>query len=299
MTENRTPLKTTSTLVSAMHDIHIAIILLDADNQVIQMNSVASQWFGATALQGTQFNNQWLAEKHVRLKNGDQESVDSNIWFSKSPEPFCIETKQHSIWVSCQRDSIQWHGQDATALLLTDISPVMNELIQLRQQTANADIRDPLTELPNRRYALERMQQMHIHGKRYGGQFTIALIDIDHFKRINDTYGQSLGDGVIARIATILKSTLRETDFCARYGGEEYLVLMPETSMMDAVITLDRLRQQVSELKWENMTRPITVSAGVYMWQRNKSVEQLLFQTDQRLTMAKNAGRNQVCGDLT
>jgi diguanylate cyclase (GGDEF)-like protein len=73
---------------------------------------------------------------------------------------------------------------------------------------------------------------------------------------------------------------------------------MPETETQDAIMSLDRLRQQISELKWEQMQRPVTISSGVITWQENKSLEQLIFLADQRLTTAKKAGRNQVCGDL-
>jgi diguanylate cyclase (GGDEF)-like protein len=145
---------------------------------------------------------------------------------------------------------------------------------------------------------MERLEQMHHYAKRYQSPFAVAMIDIDHFKRINDTFGHNFGDQVLARLAQVIKRGFRETDLCARFGGEEFLVLMPETETNDAILSLDRLRQQVSELKWDNMQRPVTISSGVIAWQPNKSIEQLIFLADQRLSTAKKAGRNQVCGDL-
>ena len=99
-------------------------------------------------------------------------------------------------------------------------------------------------------------------------------------------------------MANVIGKSFRETDLCARFGGEEFLILMPETETGAAILSLDRLRQQISELKWTQMQRPVTISSGVVRWQMNKSVEQLIFLVDQRLGTAKKAGRNQVCGDL-
>lgn len=298
MIKNSTALTSSSTLIATMHDLNIGILMLDADHQVIQSNAMANRWFGEPKLEGVYLSDAWLSHQSIKIKDLELKPISTELLLSATSAPMCFETTQHQNWLSVQCDKSQWQGQSVTIMILTNINILIQDYIQLQQHNKDADARDNITGLHNRRHALERMQQMHNHGKRYGGQFTIALIDLDHFKRINDTYGHDFGDEVIAKVALTLKNALRETDFCARYGGEEFLVLMPETSMIDSVITLDRLRQQVSELKWENQSPTVTVSAGVHLWQRNKSLEQLLFETDQRLNMAKSAGRNQVCGDL-
>lgn len=299
MTQNSLPLTPSKTLVASMHDLHIGIIILDTDNKLIQANAAACTLFGKLPQEGTALSETWLKQQTIQINNLESQAVTMESLFSATSLVVCIETLQQKNWRSVQCEETQWQDRPVKIMIFTDINELVENYIQLKQQSKYADVRDTITGLHNRRHALEYMQQMHNRGKRYGGQFTVALIDIDHFKRINDTYGQAFGDEVIAKIAQTLKSVLRETDFCARYGGEEFLVLMPETSMMDAVVTLDRLRQQIFELKWQNRPPPITVSAGVHMWQRNKSIEQLLFETDQRLNMAKKAGRNQVCGDLS
>ncbi|MBU2865343.1 sensor domain-containing diguanylate cyclase [Reinekea forsetii] len=298
MIKNYQPQSSTSTLLNAIDDVQLGIILVDESNRIIQWNSLASQWLGVDSLHNVELSDTWLTEKSIHLKDLNAQPLTALDLFKASATPIKVESQHQSIWLSAQCDATHWQGRPAHMLVFCNINKLASSFTQLQRQTNQASLRDPITGLSNRHNALERMEDMHKHGKRYGSQFTIALIDIDNFKRINDTYGQNFGDKVIARIALTLKGALRETDFCSRYGGEEFLVLMPETAMMDAVVTLDRLRQQVSELKWEECPSPITVSAGVHTWQRNSSIEQLLFETDQRLTMAKNAGRNQVCGDL-
>ncbi|MFQ3229668.1 GGDEF domain-containing protein [Reinekea sp.] len=299
MIKNSTALTSSTTLIATMHDLNIGILILDRNNQVIQANTTAELWFGEAKLEGVYLSDSWLSQQAIKIKDLELKPITTQTLLSSASTPLCIETSQQQNWLSVQSDKTQWQGQAVTVIILANINVLINDYIQLQQHNKTADARDLVTGLHNRRHALERMQQMHNYGKRYGGAFTIGLIDIDHCKRINDTYGNDFGDEVITKVARTLKNALRETDFCARYSSEEFLVLMPETSMIDSVITLDRLRQQVSELKWDNQAPPITVSAGVHMWQRNKSLEQLLFETDQRLNMAKSAGRNQVCGDLS
>jgi len=277
-----------------------ASIIFDSNNVVLSINKQAQQWLGDITPRQTQLNDAWLTGQgmHMSDRHFRTLSIESLILNQHLDRYVGLTLPKETLWLQWQMIPTRWNDKDAHALMLTDVSDLMLDLHSLQQQAEDADTRDFATHLYNRRYAMERLEQMHHHAKRYHSPFAIAMIDIDHFKRINDTFGHGYGDEVLERLASVLRKSFRETDLCCRFGGEEFLVLMPETETAEAIFSLDRLRQQVSEMKWAQMQRPVTISSGVISWQPNKSVEQLIFLADQRLTTAKKAGRNQVCGDL-
>jgi len=277
-----------------------AVIFFDAERLIVDANEQARQWFGEILPQQTQLQDAWLGQLGLQLVDRGFHPLTLTALLNRQlPDSYVgLRLANQTRWA-------QWHvlatvhqHQPCQALVLTDVSDLMQSFHALQQHAEDADTRDFATRLYNRRYALERLEQMHLHAKRYQSPFAIAMIDIDHFKRINDTFGHSYGDEVLERLASVIHKSFRETDLCARFGGEEFLILMPETETNAAIFSLDRLRQQISELKWTQMQRPVTISSGVVRWQMNKSVEQLIFLVDQRLGTAKKAGRNQVCGDL-
>lgn len=290
----------TSAINLELFDNH-AVILLDNENTILHINELGQRWFGEPILGETKFSDTWLSMQGLHFSDRRFHSIPIAALFNRK-----LHDKYLGIALAKQTIWVQWHvkkfndGQGAThALVLTDVTDLVQDLQELQQRNSEADTRDYATKLYNRRYALERLEQLHMYAKRYDSPFTIAMIDIDHFKRVNDTYGHQCGDDVLEKLAGVIRRSFRETDFCARFGGEEFLILMPETNAKDAMMSLDRLRQQVSELKWQGLQRPITISSGVIAWQANRSIEQLIFLADQRLLTAKKAGRNQVCGDLS
>ncbi len=273
-----------------------AEIWFDSQYKITEVNALASQWLQLTTSNKITLNDKSLDSLGIHLKDRQFRTISVNrLLENLHNEPFIgLVLPKETRWV-------RWEvkrSETSSVLFLADVSDLMTDLFKLEQKAEDVNTLDILTRLYNRRYAMERLAQMHLHAKRYRSSFTLAVVDIDHFKRINDTFGHIFGDEVIQRIAGVIRNGFRETDLCARIGGEEFLILMPETESNEAVYSIDRLRQQVSELKWPQMQRPVTVSCGVVSWNSNKSIEQLLFVADQRLSTAKKAGRNQVCGDL-
>ncbi len=186
-------------------------------------------------------------------------------------------------------------------MVLQDISAEkrLQADVEAKQQLLDrARTRDALTGLHNRRYILEELDHMNAQAKRYGTRFSIALIDLDHFKSVNDTYGHEVADRVLLSLAGLIQDELRDADISARYGAEEFMILLPETGITAAVSTINRLRQRFTETRIAGIKRSLTLSAGVMEWEPGQSREQLVFKTDQRLSMAKYAGRNQVCGNI-
>ena len=154
---------------------------------------------------------------------------------------------------------------------------------------------DPLTGIFNRRAFFERAQEELKRSCRYGSDVSILMLDVDHFKHINDTYGHLVGDQVLQGVARLCQGELRVVDRLARYGGEEFVVLLPETGSERAAATAERLRELIGESQIDTDAGAVccTVSVGVTSFHRNcETLEELLERADQALYRAKNAGRN-------
>jgi diguanylate cyclase (GGDEF)-like protein len=157
---------------------------------------------------------------------------------------------------------------------------------------------DFLTGLCNRRYFLEKAEAELSRSQRYESELSILMIDVDHFKRINDTYGHKSGDVVLQKIASIFQSTLRDVDIVGRMGGEEFAVLLPETRIDEALDVAERLRVEIAEasiqVDYASIIR-FTVSIGITTKvSRNEQLDDLLLFADTALYEAKNTGRNRV-----
>lgn len=155
---------------------------------------------------------------------------------------------------------------------------------------------DDLTGVWNRRYFFEIGKNEFLRSKRYKAYFTIMMIDIDHFKKINDTYGHAAGDEVLKKITSVLKRNLRDVDILARLGGEEFAVLLPNTETQGALIVAERLRKAVesSSVMFENRELRATISIGTADEKSAASLDELLKNADSALYTAKNQGRNTI-----
>ena len=160
--------------------------------------------------------------------------------------------------------------------------------------------RDALTGLYNRRYAGERLAAEIAHAQRHGTLFGLVLFDIDHFKRVNDTFGHQAGDGVLRVVAAQVQKAIRTEDVLARYGGEEFVVLVREIEHDRVVMLAERIRRGVERLAmpWDSKTIRATVSVGVALLPEcgpQATPEALMKLADERLYRAKTGGRNRVC----
>jgi len=159
--------------------------------------------------------------------------------------------------------------------------------------------RDPLTRLPNRRTAMTQLQRELARAqRRRAGQddLCICLLDIDHFKRINDRHGHQAGDAVLRRISEALSEAMRQGDFVARFGGEEFLIIMPDTSAEGALAAAERLRAAIAGIPGDALGLPDvpTVSIGLAAHRADQRVEETLACADRALYRAKHLGRDRV-----
>ena len=163
------------------------------------------------------------------------------------------------------------------------------ELLRLAQM-------DPLTNAPNRRGFFNALNPWLALARRPGNSTALIMLDLDHFKRINDSYGHLIGDQVLKAVVEIGQSQLRDSDLIGRLGGEEFAVLLPRTSAQDAMMVADRMRQAIMalQIKAEKAVLCVTASFGVTTIRADDSMVSLIKRADDALYAAKNAGRNQV-----
>lgn len=171
-----------------------------------------------------------------------------------------------------------------------------NELVVLADTHEHAAKTDELTGLSNRRDMQNRLGAEFSRYQRSGHHFSIALIDLDLFKTINDRFGHDAGDAVLRDFSTLMKAIIRQTDVAARWGGEEFLLLLPDTSLLQALTLAERLRSEVASTRFQfrGTDLPVSISAGVCSIAKAGSIDELLKQVDVHLYNAKEAGRNRI-----
>jgi len=202
---------------------------------------------------------------------------------------YCIKQENNSEALISQMDRLseQLRATEDEATRLKD---------DLAEQRVRAQT-DPLTLLPNRYSYNERLTQEYNRWRRYRNSLTLVIGDIDFFKNINDQNGHDFGDQVLKVIAEFLLAELRESDFIARFGGEEFVILLPETGIVDATRAMNKLRQGISKLSIDNNGEDIsvTMSFGISEFDNHDTTKDVFVRADKALYRAKEKGRNRVC----
>ncbi len=158
--------------------------------------------------------------------------------------------------------------------------------------------RDPLTEIQTRAGLLTELRKQHALVVRGKQTCVLAMLDLDHFKRVNDSYGHAAGDAVLVSVVQCVKSHLRPYDQIYRYGGEEFIICMPTTTIDQASEIMERLRSSISNLHFDFDEIQVTASFGVTILRKSQSVEESISRTDKAMYEAKAKGRNCVVFDV-
>jgi diguanylate cyclase (GGDEF)-like protein len=172
---------------------------------------------------------------------------------------------------------------------------VIKQINYIYTRTKYLSITDELTGLSNRRCFDNTFEKEFLRAARYKNKLTLVMYDIDHFKNINDTYGHPCGDFILKEISNAALQTFRKTDTVFRFGGEEFVVILPETDINQAQIPLERFRKTVATLglNYQNQPINVTVSIGACQFSEDISTkEEFLQKVDDALYEAKNSGRN-------
>lgn len=168
---------------------------------------------------------------------------------------------------------------------------------QLAQITDLATI-DELTGLYNRRALFSRLVEEHSRVERYKENFSLMIIDIDDFKNVNDTYGHQVGDAILKNLASFLKGNLRTSDFVSRFGGEEFIAILPSTDMTKAKRVAEKLRHMLGKKVFEDkkgeVKIKITVSVGISQCTPGDNIDSLIKRADDALYLAKDNGKNAI-----
>lgn len=181
--------------------------------------------------------------------------------------------------------------------LLAYLSSLYYRLVsQAEKRLTHLATTDPLTGLHNRRSMADLATYEIVQRKRHGEPLSVVLADIDHFKQINDRHGHEVGDEVLVAISLALQEAVREQDSIARWGGEEFLILMPQASLEQARMVAERLREQVSQMRFEAHGQPfkVTLTLGVSGHRMDEALDQVINRADTALYQGKRDGRDQV-----
>lgn len=185
------------------------------------------------------------------------------------------------------------------AMLEHSRSTAQNNLALLAKQLHKASQTDDLTGLPNRRALKETLDNEAVRAQRSGGDFVVILCDIDHFKAINDDCGHAIGDEALRHMAQCFIQKIRKYDTIARWGGEEFMLVMPDADKTSGLAAAERIRAAVEQAPLHASNGKIvamTISCGVASWREHSELNQLFRAADDRLYQAKTSGRNQVVG---
>jgi diguanylate cyclase (GGDEF)-like protein len=179
------------------------------------------------------------------------------------------------------------------------VTGIFNEIVvrlgQNQKELEQQAVTDGLTNLANRKQIMKTLNTTLENYRRYGTEFSLLMIDVDHFKMVNDTYGHLVGDSVLAQMALIFNRVLRTLDIAGRYGGEEFLIIMGKTDVRNAMVAAERIRQAVEQylFVYQDAELHLTISTGVTGIMKKEDTENsLIGRADTALSRAKSGGRN-------
>jgi len=204
-----------------------------------------------------------------------------------------LHTDGHYKWIHSIGDCA--FSEDGTPIHMTGFVWDISEHKSVEEHLRELTITDALTGLYNRRHLANILEQELRYGKRFGTEVSVISIDIDHFKNINDNFGHEMGDRFLKTMAKLMKQTFRDVDFLFRWGGEEFISVLPNVGVKEARIAAERLRQAFANINIDGAQT--TLSGGVASSKQispDASSEELLEASDQALYQAKNTGRNRI-----
>jgi diguanylate cyclase (GGDEF)-like protein len=184
---------------------------------------------------------------------------------------------------------VTFNNEEMVLVIVDDNTELMEANLKLKDMA----ITDGLTKLYNHKHSYYKLEEEITRATRYGNKLSIIMLDIDHFKAINDAYGHQIGDKTLVAISQTLKNNLREIDYAGRYGGEEFIVILPQTGLDNAYVTAERIRRAIESTRFEKGKIKITISGGVVEF-KEESALILIGKADELLFKAKQNGRNRI-----
>ncbi|MGE5471376.1 MAG: diguanylate cyclase [Bacteroidota bacterium] len=266
------------------------MLLIDpaADGRIVDVNRAATLFYG--------YSRDEFCRKHTWEINAMGRGILPIMQeIAKLPGGHKPLNFAHRLADGSLRDVQTYAGQlelDGKRMMLCIVHDI-TEQKRLENELAQAALRDPLTGLWNRRQFRNLLESARRQKRRFDLDFSLLILDVDHFKLINDQYGHDAGDELLRTLAKAFEQRVRETDDVCRWGGEEFVVLLPQTDVQSAVELAECLRETIEQIQHPFLP-PITVSVGVAQYEAEESADSLFKRADEALYRAKAAGRNRV-----
>ncbi len=242
-----------------------------------------------------------LVQLHETEKNYRQALAHMRAYHELEQQIFSEQTHQRLLQLELDHALQKSEQEKALYRLKTDqLSQALREAEDLRVALEKQAHRDQLTQLYNRHYLVDKLNTTFRRSRKNDRPLSLVLADLDHFKRINDRFSHAVGDQVLQQVARLLRSNLRRSDVAGRYGGEEFLLILPDTDEQAALQVCEKLRRCIHEHDWERIAPGlrVTISMGICAHPKARSHEELLQMADRFLYAAKHAGRNKVLARL-
>lgn len=256
------------------------VVVLDESHQVIEFNRTAQRMFPffSAANLGQSFNHVWATNHPVSLTVEDLQSKPLEIGDSQD--------RKYRV------QAADLDGGKGQLVVFTDVT----EVARLQQELEKLAYVDELTRLANRRAFFQKAERDFLHVQETDGQLVILLLDLDHFKRVNDVYGHAVGDEVLIHISRVIEPVIPENGIFARYGGEEFVILVPDMSKDDALYLAKRIQNELKRrpLLLQEGALSLTISIGIAEAKMGlpETLHQVVMNADLALYQAKEAGRN-------
>jgi diguanylate cyclase (GGDEF)-like protein/PAS domain S-box-containing protein len=279
------------------------ILVQESNSLVLGMNSAGKidlcnrRMMDFLGLEDKEILNQYFWEVQKLIENNESLKIfnllhDAN---NHDNEEFEIEIEEDKCYFIVDSYMLENDGFiSGKMIVLRNIT----ERKEMEHKLKELSITDELTRLYNRRYFETKFREEIIRSERYNHPLSLIMMDLDHFKNINDTHGHSVGDQVLKRVSSVIMETVRVTDICARLGGEELAVLLPETDGEETYKVANRILQSIRDLEIfieNNEVLRVTASIGVTTRTANFNMAEMIEETDKCVYTAKEKGRNQTC----
>lgn len=272
-------------------------ILVHSENKIVYANAAAAKVLEASVIEDLVGNAPFdIVHPDFRANAAERTKA---LRADKTPTPLIEEkfltANGRTIDVEVMATAIEYYGKAASQLVFQDITE-RKKARKLLEKAASTDL---LTGLSNRREFAEKFDIEVSRFKRSGEAFSIILCDIDHFKIFNDTYGHDCGDFVLETVADIFRESLRKQDIIGRWGGEEFVMLLPDTGIDGAAVSAEKIRSTLEAriLTYGSANFSVTMSFGVSLYDSTMSMEDCVKLADNRLYHAKEHGRNRVVAE--
>jgi len=272
------------------------LILVINDDGSFEVNQTLVEFFGFQSLEDFNAKYNCISELFI-AKDNYFTTENSDTWYEEIMK--LEDNKRVVVMKNLKNEEIIFrinvksfiYNTKHTVISFTDITDLKNYTYELQYKATH----DNLTKLFNRQKLNDELEKEMIRENRYVHGLSILMLDIDNFKQVNDTYGHDIGDVVLKDISKILTHSIRSTDYAARWGGEEFIVLLPETVLNEAFDIAELIRKNIEKYENKTLDKPTTVSIGVTQFKVNvDTIDTLIKNVDLAMYEAKKTGKNKV-----